>query len=73
MLVAAIFFILLGLVGLALPFLQGILFLAIGFVLLSLWSPKVREWMDKHTSRYPRLHAIVQKAERWVVNLIGEA
>jgi len=40
-------FIIFGLVGLVLPFLQGILFLAIGFILLSLWSPRIREYMDR--------------------------
>ena len=64
-------FIIFGLVGLVLPFLQGFLFLAIGLLLLSLYSPTIRAWMDKHTVRYPKLHAMVAKAEEWVVKVIG--
>lgn len=66
-----VIFVLLGLVGLVLPFLQGFLFIAIGLLLLSLYSPTIREWMDKHTKRYPKLHAVVQKAEGWIVGIIG--
>ncbi len=69
---AGIMFIILGLLGLALPFLQGFLFLAIGVILLSLYSPKIRAWTDVHTKRFPRLHAIVEKTEKWVLKVIGE-
>ena len=69
--IAGVFFILLGLVGLVLPILQGVLFLAIGLLLLSLYSPTLRAWIDKHTVRFPRLHKIVQDVEEWVVRIIG--
>ena len=62
-LVAGILFIILGLVGLVLPFLQGFLFLAIGVILLSLHSPKIRAWTDTHTVKYPKIHATIQKVE----------
>lgn len=68
----AVIFILLGLAGLVLPFLQGFLFLAIGLLLLSLYSPSVREWMDRHTVKYPKLHQLVLRAEGWVVGIIGK-
>ena len=64
-------FVLLGLLGLALPFLQGILFLVIGLILLSLASPRVREWMEHHTRKRPKLHAIVERIEEWIVRVIG--
>lgn len=64
-------FVVLGLVGLVLPFLQGFLFLAIGLLLLSLYSPTIRAWMDKHTVKYPKLHTMVAKAEEWIVKVIG--
>ncbi len=67
-----ILFIILGLFGLALPFLQGFLFLAIGVILLSLHSPKIRTWMDAHTLRYPKIHMAIQKLEKWIVGIIGE-
>jgi len=71
-LTAGIVFIIFGLIGLVLPFLQGILFLAIGFILLSLWSPRIREYLDRHTIRFPRVHKVIRDVEGWVVRLIGE-
>jgi uncharacterized membrane protein YbaN (DUF454 family) len=67
----AVMFILLGLIGLVLPFLQGFLFLAIGLLFLSFYSPKLRAWMDKYTVRYPRLHQAVLRVEGWVISIIG--
>ncbi len=55
-------FILLGIAGLFLPILQGILFLAIGLVILSseyVWAHKL---LTKLAARFPRFHAHVQKA-----------
>ncbi len=66
-----VIFVLLGIAGLALPFLQGFLFLAIGLLLLSLYSPTLRAWVDRHTVKYPKLHAMVAKAESWIVRIIG--
>lgn len=68
---AALVFILLGLAGLALPFLQGFLFLAIGIVLLSLVSTRIRAWIEVHTRRYPRLHRLVERTESWMRRIIG--
>ncbi len=64
-------FALLGLLGLLLPFLQGILFLAVGIVLLSVASSTVRGWIEVHTRRYPKFHAFVERVERWVGDIIG--
>ena len=72
LLLSGILFIILGLLGLALPFLQGFLFLAIGFILLSLHSPKIRVWTDVHTVKYPKIHSAIQKVEKWVIGIIGE-
>lgn len=63
-LIAGIFFILAGIVGLALPFLQGILFIVIGIIFLSVWSPRVRVLLDKHTARYPKLNKLVSEIEK---------
>ena len=70
--VAGIVFIVLGLVGLALPFLQGFLFLLIGLILLSISSTRVRVWLRVHTVRYPKVHAALEKMEVWVVRIIGK-
>ena len=67
-----IIFIVLGLFGLVLPFLQGILFLAIGFFLISLYFPKVYQWTEKHTAKYPSLQEKIKKVEVWIKNFIGE-
>mgnify|MGYP001584503598 FL=1 len=64
-------FVLLGLLGFFLPFLQGFLFLAIGIVLLSISSAGFRAWVETHTRRYPKFHAFVKRAESWVENIIG--
>ena len=70
--VAGIVFIVLGLVGLALPFLQGFLFLLIGLILLSISSTRVRVCLRVHTVRYPKVHAALEKMEVWVVRIIGK-
>ncbi len=67
-----IIFIILGLLGLVLPFLQGILFLIIGFILVSLCVPKIRILIKKHTDKHPHLSPIVNKIEAWLVKFIGE-
>lgn len=72
MLTLALVFIALGIVGLVLPFLQGILFIAIGLLLLSFYSPALRGWLDTHTIKYPALHRAVRKAEEWIVSIIGK-
>lgn len=66
-----VLFIVLGIVGLALPFLQGFLFLAIGILLLSLYSPALRAWVDRRSKPYPKAHAALLKAEGWILRVIG--
>lgn len=63
----------LGVIGLALPFLQGILFIAIGLLLLSIYSPTLREWVEKHTRKYPKVHVQVVRVQQFVNRIIGEA
>lgn len=67
----AVFFIVLGIIGLVLPFLQGFLFIAIGLLLLSLYSASLRAWIDKQTIPYPKIHKAVLQAEEWVVKIVG--
>lgn len=71
-LIVGIGFIILGIFGLVLPFLQGIIFLAIGVVLVSLCFPEIRLWINKHTERYPHLFSIINKVEIWIAKFIGE-
>jgi len=68
----AVLSLLLGVVGLVLPILQGVLFIAIGLILLSLLSPTLRDWFEKHTRAYPSVHSKVKKVEAWLVRMVGE-
>ncbi|MDO8552035.1 MAG: PGPGW domain-containing protein [bacterium] len=68
---AGVIFLILGVVGLGTPFLQGILFIAIGLTLLSIASVKARRWIELHTKRFPRIQSVVQKIEKQLNALIG--
>ena len=56
-------FIFLGILGLFLPILQGILFLLIGFILLSRESEWARRQLDRLKTRYPRFAEKYDEAE----------
>ncbi len=55
-------FVLLGVLGIFLPILQGILFLAVGFYILSLESPWAHRKIDQMREKYPRLGATFDQA-----------
>lgn len=67
----AIVFLLLGLAGLVLPILQGWFFLALSLLLFAIYSPALQAWIDKHTVKYPKVHAWVGKAQDWIARFIG--
>ena len=67
-----IIFVIFGVLGLFLPFLQGIIFLFIGLILLSFSSPKIRTLIEKHTNKYPHLFALIKKTENLVTKIFGE-
>lgn len=71
-LAVGIIFIILGLFGLVLPFLQGILFLIIGFMILAVYFPKIRLYIQKHAQKSPHFFALINKAENWIAKFIGE-
>ncbi len=64
------FFIVLGVLGLFLPVLQGILFLVIGLLLLATEYHWARRLIDKMSTRYPRIAGPVEKARAYVDRLI---
>ena len=64
-------FLLLGLAGLVLPILQGWFFLALSLLLFALYSTTLQTHIDKHTVKYPKVHAWVGKAQAWVERVIG--
>jgi uncharacterized membrane protein YbaN (DUF454 family) len=59
-------FILLGIAGLVLPVLQGILFLAIGALLLAAASYRVRRWLVTLRRRYPAFGAALDAGRGWL-------
>ncbi len=58
---AGIFLILLGIVGLFLPVLQGILFIAMGLFLLQKEIPYVSRLLNKLVKRYPSLGRYIKR------------
>lgn len=54
-----------GIIGLFLPFLQGILFLVIGLYLFSLVSPKIRWHIHAWGRRYPSVDRMLTRLERF--------
>ena len=65
-LILAWIFILLGIAGLFLPFLQGFLFLFIGVLLLSRESEIVRRQLERLRERYPKFGHYMDEAEGWM-------
>tara|TARA_B100000315_G_scaffold238138_1_gene255626 strand:+ start:1813 stop:2133 length:321 start_codon:yes stop_codon:yes gene_type:complete len=54
-------FIALGIIGLFLPFLQGILFLVIGLIILSKHYAFAQKWLKKIHHRYPAVFDLAHK------------
>jgi hypothetical protein len=40
-------------------------------LLFSLYSPRLRRWLDQHTVRYPHLHRTIERANAWIVRIFG--
>ncbi len=66
-------FIGLGVLGLFLPILQGVLFLAIGLIILSRQAPWAERLLARVKARHPRMGGMLARAEhlaeRWVHKL----
>ena len=67
----ATFFLLVGLLGLALPVLQGWFFLGLSVILYSMYSPKLRLWIHEHAVKYPRIHPYIHRAQEWTAKVFG--
>lgn len=59
-------FLVLGLLGLVLPILQGVLFLVIGLLILARHAPWARRILDELRRRYPRLDSVIERADGWI-------
>ncbi len=68
-------FVVLGVLGLFLPVLQGILFLLVGFTLLSRESRWARRQLDRLKARFPeaarRIGRVERRALAWIGRLAG--
>jgi hypothetical protein len=64
-------FMVLGVLGLFLPILQGVLFLAVGMVLLSLVSPRIRALRIRIGKRYPQVRKHMDSAREWINKKFG--
>ena len=66
--VLGVSFIIVGVIGIFLPFLQGILFILIGLYLLSIGSPKTHAHVVHHYRRgkthFPQAAAFLEKLEK---------
>jgi uncharacterized protein len=66
-------FILLGIVGLILPFLQGILFILVGLIILSSQYAWARLLLSRLRRRFPKIGGLVDtasvRAKRWMRRL----
>ena len=59
-------FLALGIVGLVLPILQGVLFTAVGLIILSREAPWARRLLDRLRRRHPRLECVIDRTEAWM-------
>ncbi len=61
-----------GIAGLVLPFLQGILLIILGLVLISVSTPSVKHHIEKWTHKHPKGKALHVKLEQFVLGIVGE-
>lgn len=61
------FCVVVGVPGLFMPFLQGIILIAIGLIILSATYPKLKDWIEKQfkkgETRSPKLRGFIKKTE----------
>lgn len=62
----------LGVAGLILPVLNGVFFILLGLVLLSIHSAFARSLLRKMGKQHPLAEKWIIKAERFVFKLVGE-
>lgn len=56
-------FLVLGVLGMVLPILQGFLFLAIGLIILAKTAPWAERLLERFRQRYPDVGKLIDKAE----------
>lgn len=64
-------FVLLGVVGIFLPFLQGVLFILVGIYILSLHSTWAHKLLVRLKMRYPRVGGKIDAADHRIRKFLG--
>ena len=72
-LLLATFFLVVGLVGLLLPLLNGIIFILLSLVLFSVYSISAKNLLRKLGRQHPKAEKWVLKMEKWVEEKIKDA
>ena len=72
LLIVGWFFIALGILGLFLPFLQGILFILIGLAILSSRSEIIKRFLKHLEERYPQHHERIEIWREKIRNWFGK-
>jgi uncharacterized membrane protein YbaN (DUF454 family) len=57
-------FLVLGIIGLFVPILQGVLFIVIGLMILSSVSPRVQKLFEKAAAKYPDQYQKIKSLEQ---------
>ena len=64
-----------GIIGLFLPFFQGVVLILIGIILLSASYPKLKIWIEKEftkrESRNPKVNKFLKKVEGVYIKLVA--
>lgn len=56
-------FLVLGILGMFLPFLQGFLFLGIGLIILARYAAWARRLLDRLRAQHPRIDQVIARSE----------
>jgi uncharacterized membrane protein YbaN (DUF454 family) len=62
----------LGWLGIVLPLIPGLVFLALAVVIFSIFFPSIRGHMHYHSRNFPKVQEAIVKMEQWVERTIGE-
>lgn len=63
--------IVIGIVGLVLPVLQGILFLCIGAMLIAMYNPSLHRFIHRVVEEFPFLESVFEKTEVFLEKFFG--
>lgn len=66
-----VIFLIIGIVGLVLPFLQGWFFIAIGLIFISLESPELDVWLQRMSQKNKTSEKYFSKFRTWTREKLG--